>query len=298
MNKRLQEIRLAIIINRMDKRLDNNNFKNAIDLLSVLAYTFGEDYLKAFEQFVSKSINNNILGANDEEIIASFMEAGIAPTQMSFDLCMNYQRFIDRFHKYTTNPNLVAEVTEKYPNTIFDEKYCVLWNVLYRFLINIKFPVGEKYHSLRDHKRTLELEFYLIYSKLMDILTNESLVSKFIFSICNTFNIDFNVINNLKSNLIYITRMLPHFVYNNRYLKQEIVTLYLNKGVKKGTIGSKIFNKGSNYLYQRDTKVFGNKIKEEDMLWQYIATIDWNHINANEVLRFIDLFHDFIRFEY
>ena len=298
MNKRLQEIRLAIIINRMDKRLDNNNFKNAIDLLSVLAYTFGEDYLKAFEQFVSKSINNNILGANDEEIIASFMEAGIAPTQMSFDLCMNYQRFIDRFNKYINNNNLIEEVSNKYPNTIFDEKYCVLWNVLYRFLINIKFPVGEKYHSLRDHKRTLELEFYLIYSKLMDILTNESLVSKFIFSICNTFNIDFNVINNLKSNLIYITRMLPHFVYNNRYLKQEIVTLYLNKGVKKGTIGSKIFNKGSNYLYQRDTKVFGNKIKEQDMLWQYIATIDWNHINANEVLRFIDLFHDFIRFEY
>ncbi len=298
MNKRLQEIRLAILINRMDKRLDDNNFKKAIDILSVLSYTFGEDYLHAFEEFVSKSIHNNFLGVNDEEIVASFVEAGIAPTQMSKDLCMNYQRFIVRFNKYITNPNLVKEVYDKYPDSIFDEKYIILWNVIYSFLINFQFPVGEKYHSLREHKRTLEIEFYLIYSKLVEILTNESLVGKFIFSICNTFNIDFNTINHLKSNLVYITRILPHFTYNNRYLKQEITTLYLNKGVKKGTIGSKIFNKGSNYLYQRDTKVFGNKIKEEDMLWQYIPTIDWTHINANDVIHFIDLFHEFIRFEY
>ena len=298
MNKRLQEIRLAILINRMDKRLDDNNFKKAIDIISVLSYTFGEDYLHAFEEFVSKSIHNNFLGVNDEEIVASFVEAGIAPTQMSKDLCMNYQRFIVRFNKYITNPNLVKEVSDKYPDSIFDEKYIILWNVIYSFLINFKFPVGEKYHSLREHKRTLEIEFYLIYSKLVEILTNESLVGKFIFSICNTFNIDFNTINHLKSNLVYITRILPHFTYNNRYLKQEITTLYLNKGVKKGTIGSKIFNKGSNYLYQRDTKVFGNKIKEEDMLWQYIPTIDWTNINANDVIHFIDLFHEFIRFEY
>ena len=298
MNKRLQEIRLAILINRMDKRLDNNNFKIAIDILSVLAYTFGEEYLKAFEEFVSKSVHNNILGVNDEEIIASFIEIGVAPTEISKQLGLNYQRFTNRFKKHISNPDLLEDIKNKYPNTIFDEKYIILWNTLYRFLVNIKFPVGEKYHSLRENKRTLELEFYLIYSKFLDILTNETLIGKFIFSICNTFNIDFNTINYLKSNIVYITRIMPHFTYNNRYLKQEITTLYLTKGVKKGTIGSKIFNKGSNYLYQKDTKVFGNTIKENDMLWQYITTLDWNRINANEVIRFIDLFHDFIRFEY
>ena len=298
MNKRLQEIRLAILINRMDKRLDNNNFKTAIDLLSVLASTFGEDYLKAFEELVSRSIHNNILGANDEEIIASFIEVGISSTEASKQLGLNYQRFINRFHKHIINPNLLEEIKEKYPNTIFDEKYNILWNTIYRFLIRIKFPIGEKYHNLREHKRTLELEFYLIYNKLLEIFTNETLISRFIFSICTTFNIDYNTINRLKTNIVYIARIMPHFTYNNRYLKQEITTLYLNKGVKKGTIGSQIFNKGSNYLYQKDTKVFGNKIKNEDMLWQYIATLDWKNLNANEVLRFIDLFHDFIRFEY
>ena len=298
MNKRLQEIRLAVLINRMDKRLDDNNFKRAIDMLSVLAYTFGEEYLTAFEQFVSMSINNNVLGANDEEIIASFVEAGIASTQISMDLGINYQRFMTRFSKYINNPNLVEEVAAKYPTTVFDEKYNILWNVLYKFLTKLSYPVGNKEHKLREHKRTLEIEFYLIYAKLADILTNESLVSKFLFGLCNTFNIDFNTINHLKSNLIYINRSLPHFTYNNRYFKQEIVTLYTIKGVKKGTIGSKIFNKGSNYLYQKDTKVFGSVIKEEDMSWQYITTMDWNHINDSEVLRFIDLFHDFIRLEY
>ena len=298
MNKRLQEIKLAMLINRMDKRLNDTDFKKAIDMLSVLAYTFGDEYLKAFEEFVSKSINNNILGANDEEIIASFREAGVAPTQMCKDLGINYQRFVARFHKHIRNENLLEEVSEKYNKTIFDEKFYILWNTIYRFLVNIVFPVGNKEHKLREHKRTLEIEFFLIYSKLVDVLSNEALIGKFIFGLCNTFNIDFNSINTLKSNLIYITRTLPHFTYNNRYLKQEIVTLYLTKGVKKGTIGSKIFNKDSNYLYQRDTKVFGNVIKEEDMAWQYITTIDWVHIDAKEVLRFIDLFHDFIRLEY
>ena len=298
MNKRLQEIRLAILINRMDKRLDDSSFKRAIDLLSVLAYTFGEEYLKTFEKFVSKSIHNNILGANDEEIIASFVEAGVAPTQMAKDLGINYQRFMDRFRKYIKNENLVKEVSEKYPTAIFDDKYSVLWNVLYRFLTKIEYPIGNKEHKLRTHKRTLELEFYLLYSRLAGILTNETLVNKFIFSVCNTFNIDFNNINNLKSNLIYISRTMPHFTYNNRYLRQEIATLYLAKGVKKGTIGSKIFNKSSNYLYQRDTQVFGKVIKEEDMAWQYVTTMDWNNINANDVIHFIDLFHDFIRLEY
>ena len=41
-----------------------------------------------------------------------------------------------------------------------------------------------------------------------------------------------------------------------------------------------------------------NIIKEEDMAWQYITTLDWSHINANEIIRFIDLFHDFIRLAY
>lgn len=298
MNKRLQEIKLSIIINRMDKKLNDYDFKKAINLLSVLSSTFGEEYLKAFEEFVSKSIHNNIVGATDEEIIASFVDANISPTKMSKILGMNYQRFIDRYHKYLRNNNLVNEVAEKYNKTLFDEKYCILWNTIYRFLNNIRFPVGNKDHSLRTHKRTLELEFYLIYSRLADTLTNESLVSKFLFSICNTFNIDFNSINPLKSNLIYITRTLPHFSYNNRYFKQEITTLYVNKGVKKGTIGSKIFNRDSNYLYQKDTKVFGNIIKEEDMSWQYINTMNWEYIDIKEVLKFIDLFHDFIKLEY
>lgn len=298
MNKRLQEIKLAVLINRMDKRLNNADFKKAIDLLSVLAYSFGEEYLQAFEKLVSMSINNNILGVNDEEIIASFVEAGISSTQIAVDMGINYQRFVDRYHKYTSNPNLLKEVAEKYPKTILDEKYCVLWNTLYRFITNIKFPVGNKEHKLREHNRTLEIEFYMLYSKLVDTLTNEALISRFIFGICNTFNIDYNDINKLRSNLIYINRSLPHFTYNNRYFKQEIVTLYTTKGVKKGTIGSKIFKKGSNYLYQKDTKVFGDVIKEEDMSWQYITTMDWDYINAAEVLKFIDLFHDFIRLEY
>jgi len=298
MNKRLQEIRLALLINRMDKRLDDNNFRKIIDVLSSLAYTFGEEYLQAFELFVSKSIHNNILGVNDKEIIASFVEADVAPTQMSKDLGMNYQRFIDRFHKHLRNNNIVEEVAEEFNKTIFDEKYYVLWNTIFRFLNNIYYPLGNKEHKLREHKRTLEIEFYLVYSKLADILTNEALVSKFIFTICNNFNIDFNSINILKSNLIYINRTLPHFTYNNRYFKQEITTLYVTKGVKKGTIGSKIFNKGSNYLYQKDTKVFGNVIKEEDMAWQYIPTLDWNRLDEKEVLKFIDLFHDFIKLEY
>ena len=85
----------------------------------------------------------------------------------------------------------------------------------------------------------------------------------------------------------------PKFSYNNRYLVQEIVTLYTKRGYKKGTIGSKILDKGSGYLFAKNRENIAEPINDEDLSWQYVTTIDWSNLDKTSVIRFIDVFRKF-----
>ena len=76
-------------------------------------------------------------------------------------------------------------------------------------------------------------------------------------------------------------------------MTQEIVTLYRYRGYKKGTIGSKILGKTSNYLFDKNRKDIAEPIKHEDMSWQYVPTIDWDNLDRTSVMRFIDVFQMF-----
>ena len=77
---------------------------------------------------------------------------------------------------------------------------------------------------------------------------------------------------------------------------QEIVTLYTHKGLSKGAIGSKVLGKGSAFLYNNTNKKY-SEISKEDMSWQYVPTLDWSVINKGMVLKFIDIFHTFIKYD-
>lgn len=296
MNKRLQEINLSIFINKVDMRASREEYSTIINLLSGIAMAFGKEEHDKFIEFLSKSINKGILGATDKEIIASFMQNGISSTKMAKDLSANYSRFKDRYAQY-----LDMELDNDYLDSLVPiynkDIFSVVLSAMIRFVNNIKYPIGNKEHSLKNHNRTLELEFMLIYNKIGEIFGNALLVNKFIFSLCNICNIDFNSINQLQTNIHFIDRSYPNFSYNKRYLKQEITTLYVSKGVGKCIIGRHIFGKASNYLYSPNTKVFGTVISKEDMAWQYIETLSWEHINQEEVQKFIDIFHTIIRFD-
>ena len=102
--------------------------------------------------------------------------------------------------------------------------------------------------------------------------------------ICNAFGIDYSTIAHLKNNIHMINRSYPRLKYNNRYLLQELVTLYSKRGYKKGTIGSKVLNKESSYLFAKGRQAIAEPIKPEDMSWQYSHTIDWSNLDKSSVL--------------
>ena len=77
---------------------------------------------------------------------------------------------------------------------------------------------------------------------------------------------------------------------------QEIVTLYTYKGLTKSSIGSSILGRDASYLYNGTNKNF-KEIPKDELSWQYIHTLDWETINKDAVLQFIQLFHSFIEYD-
>ena len=55
--------------------------------------------------------------------------------------------------------------------------------ILIQFIENFKFRIGDDDIPLRDNERTLEIEFWLIYDKIMSILQNNIACDKFLFNI-------------------------------------------------------------------------------------------------------------------
>ena len=170
-------------------------------------------------------------------------------------------------------------------------------DILNDFIENFKIPKILVHSGLEMKERTLELDFMFIYDKLIEIFNNIGYVDKLIFNICNAYDIDYSTIAHLKNNIHMISRSYPKFKNNGRYLTQEIVTLYTYRGYKKGTIGSKILGKGSSYLFAKVRSSIAEPIKQEDMTWQYVPTIDWSNLDKSSVLKFIDVFQMFSEYD-
>ena len=78
---------------------------------------------------------------------------------------------------------------------------------------------------------------------------------------------------------------------------QEIVYLYHKKGLSKCQIASKVLGKNSNFLYIGSNKHYNNLIDNDNVDWQYVPTLDWGNINKVSIMKFVDLFHTFIKYD-
>ena len=294
-NKRLKEIRLSLYINHIDKSRDKIQYTKLIKLLSSLAATLGKEEHGTFMKLVQLTIGNCFLRANSKELIATckrYFSSSKAAKLMGISNSTFHRKYDDLLNRNYVNKEFMESLTPMFNS----DKELQTIDILLRFIEKFKYELGNVDHDLYDNCRTLELEFLLIYNKLMEIYNSAGLCEKLIFNICNIFDIDFNTISQLKNNIHIINRSYPNFRYNNRYLMQEIVTLYEHKGLSKGTIGSKVLGRGSNFLYNNTNKKY-NAIPEEDMAWQYVPTLDWETLDKGAVLKFIDIFHTFIKYE-
>lgn len=295
-NRRLKEVKLAIYLNHIDKTKDKIEYKKLFTILSCLALSFGEEANKILTEIIQMSVCDGFAKATDKELVAVcntyFIKSTFAKRLGVVPGTLN-NRYGDLF-----NRNFITEEWIANLNPIFkDSKQQLLIDILIGFIERFKVVGFDKPSKLDDYERTLELEFMNIYNSLFDIFRNDGVIGKFIFNICNAFNIDYTSIANLKNNIHLISRCFPKGKYNHRYLMQELITLYKDKGYKKSAIATKVFNVSINYLYNSTTKSFADGINEEDLAWQYSATIDWSHMDKLAVKRFIKVLYDFMKYD-
>jgi len=296
-NRRLKEIKLSIYLNHIDKSKDKLLYNKLLKVLSCVSLSISGESNKKLVELLQISVCNGFARATHKELYAAiktFFKTYKAADKLGISGTSFYRTFGD-----VMNINYINNEYLESLNPILDDDISnTMINVLNKFIDNFKIPKILLHNSYIELKnRTLELDFMFIYDKLIEIFNNVGYIDKLIFNICNAFNIDYSTIAHLKNNIHMINRSYPRFKNNNRYLIQEIVTLYTYRGYKKGTIGSKILGKGSSYLFSKNKKEIANPIKPEDMSWQYTATVDWSNLDKSSVLKFIDVFQLFSEYD-
>ena len=295
-NKRLKELKLAFYVSHIDKSKDKNTYSKIMKLLSSLAGAFGKEEHSVFTRLTMLSVGDLLLNATSKEIVATTKQY-FSNRHASKLLGVTNATFYNRYSDLINRDFITAEFLEGLKPMFGEDYEQDLIETIIKFIEDFKFDVGNDDIDIRDDERTLEIEFWLIYDKIMNILHNNIVCDKFLFNICNLFDIDYNDISQLKNNIHLISRQYPNFRYSNRYFMQEIVYLYHKKGLSKCQIASKVLGKNSNFLYIGSNKQYNNLINSDNIDWQYAPTIDWNNINKTSVMKFIDLFHTFIKYD-
>ena len=292
-NARLKELKLSFHINYIDKSKDKLNYSRLIKILSCLAGAFGREEHSTFAKLTMQTVGENLLKATDKEIVAT-SKAFFSNREAARLLGVVENTFYNRYGDLLSRDFITNEYLEGLKPLFPSEKETMVIGILNKFIDDFKFEIGNNDMDIRDNERTLEIEFWLIYDKLMSILHNSIVCDKFIFNICNVFNIDYSDIAQLKNNVHVITRQYPYFRYSNRYFMQELVYLYTKKGLSKCQIATKVLGKKSNFLYVGTNKSYNNLIDNTNVDWQYVPTIDWEKLNKGSIIKFINLFHTFI----
>ena len=294
--QRLNEIKLSLYLNHIDKCKDRNKYNILVKILSSLVASIGKEQHDIFVRLFQKSIGDGLIGATKKELVYT-QQKFFSAHQISHRFNRNPYWFTynykDIMNRDFVNETFLESLTPKFSSE--EEKFVV--NFLVSFIETFKFDLGKSDENLAHNDRTLEIEFYLLYEKMIQATQNALIVNKFIYNICTLLNIDYNSIAQLKNNLYLIDRTYPKFRYNRRYLMQEICTLYTKKGLTKGTIATRVLGKPSNFFYNNTNKEYGKVIDDKDMEWQYIPTIEWSNINKGAVIKFIDSLHQFIQYD-
>lgn len=291
-NKRLKEIKLSIYINHIDKLTNKITFSKFIKFLNCVALSFNKEVNIQFTEFWQICVCDGFAKATHKELYAAiktFFKTYKAIDKLGTNGTSFYRKFGDVMNMDYINDEYLESL-----EPLFDDNTSYLMvTVLNNFIDGFKLPRVHANNKLEGNKRTLELDFMLIYDKLMDIFNNAGYIDNLIYNVCDTFDINYPTIAHLKNNIHVISRAYPRFVGNSKYLLQEIVTLYTYRGYKKGTIGSKVLGKNSNYLFTPNMKKASEVMSDDDLVWQYYPTVDWKGLDKSSVIRFIELFRMF-----
>ena len=295
MNKRLNELQLALSINHLDKSTNKNDFKDFMNILLCYCKVLDKDSIKTLVEIMEKSVCDNCLGASDKEKIAALNEL-YSKTRAAEKLGKSYPAYYMKYKEYIYRDDLNGTYLETIQPVINDNPKQFHIREINRFIENFKFPTGMHEHKLKDDNRTLEIEFWLLFNKLLSIFGNPYAVTRFFNLICYKFDIGASDIIKLCQNVDYLNRSCPKRQLGQKYFRQELYTLYKTKKVSNRQISFKVLGYKTNIYNMSSSKDYKTMLTG-DKSWQYTAVLDWNYINKDNVKAVIDLLHRFIDYD-
>lgn len=294
--KRLIEVRTAYALNRIYNYVNRKNFKEHMIILESLVESIDESNKDVFLNLVKSSVGENLLGASKKEVYAAMkVFSDDKPTEIAHKLG------ISRSYLYRSYADLANRefMTDEFINSLeptLDEKGTEICRVINNFVDNFSYLTGDDYYRHYDHFRSIELEFLIIYNKIVEILQSPRAVDAFLFKLCMTLEIDWSTISTLVRSITFISRENTNQIMGKQQTRQEIFNLFYLKGFTKGEIGKTIFGKDSKLFYTKTYAKTTRDITKND--WEftltYTPTLDWTHLNKDEALKFISLFKGFV----
>lgn len=292
--KRFTEVISAYTVNRICNYINRKKYKEHIAIISSLLTSIDEDYEERFLWLFNNSFNEQILGADKKEIYAAMKVKYKTPKKIAEKMG------ISRYKLNNTYKDLIVRdfIKPEWLQTLkpeCDEKTYEMCRIMNNFLDNFQYLAGEPYYRHYELFRCVELEFYIIHSTLLRILGSPSVVEKFLYNICVNLEIDWATISYLLRNLNLISRNNDIQMNGNKQLKQEIFNLMYLKGFNKGDVGEYIFNKDRRSYYSSGYDYLTKDITDDEFEFSMTMspTLDWEPVNKEDVLKFIDIFRDF-----
>lgn len=295
-NKRLIEVRTAYALNRIYNYINRKNFKEHMIILESLAESLDDKNKDIFLNITKNSVGENILGASKKEIYAAMkVFSDNKPTEIAKKLG------ISRSYLYTTYGDLarrefINEDFIKELNPVLDDKSIEICKLMNSFIDNFTYLTGEDYYEHYDNPRSIELEFLIIYNKIVEILGNARAVDSFLFKLCMTLELNWATISTLIRSINFIARENTNQIMGKQQTRQEIFNLFYLKGFTKGEIGRAIFGKDSKLFYTNTYAKSTRDITKNE--WEfsltYTPTLDWNFLDKKAALQFISLFKGFV----
>lgn len=292
--KRFTEVISAYTVNRICNYINRKKYKEHIAVISSLLTSIDEDYEERFLWLFNNSFNEQILGADKKEIYAAMKVKYKTPKRIAEKMG------ISRYKLNNTYKDLIVRdfIKPEWLQTLkpeCDEKTYEMCRIMNNFLDNFQYLAGEPYYRHYELFRCVELEFYIIHSTLLRILGSPSVVEKFLYNICVNLEIDWATISYLLRNLNLISRNNDIQMNGNKQLKQEIFNLMYLKGFNKGDVGEYIFNKDRRSYYSSGYDYLTKDITDDEFEFSMTMspTLDWEPVNKEDVLKFIDIFRDF-----
>lgn len=294
-NERLIEVRTAYALNRIYNYVNRKNFKEHLILLEALAESIDESNKDVFIDLTKKSVGENILGASKKEIYAAmqvfFEKTNVIADKLGISRSNLYTNYGDLKNRNFINDKFISEL-----HPVLDTKGIELCKFLNNFMDNFTYLTGDDYYEHYDHFRAMELEFLIIYNKIMEILGSPRALDNFLFKICSELGLDWSTISALVRGINFISRENTNQIMGKQQTRQEIFNLFYLKGFNKNEIGKTIFGKNGSIFYTNSySKTTENITKDA---WQFsltfTPTLDWEHLDKESVLKFISVFKGFV----